>query len=64
VWELLDQNNAVCLVAGNSKRMPIDVRDAIRDAVATHGAMSTDAAEAYVTKLESPQVRQLQFETW
>lgn len=64
LWELLSSKSAVCLVAGNSKRMPIDVREALCTVIATHGDMTNDAAEAFLASLESPKVRRVQFETW
>jgi len=64
LWELLDSHGAVCMVAGNSKRMPTDVREALRDAAEKHGGMTTEAADKYLNVLEGPRVRRLQFETW
>eukprot|EP00038_Savillea_parva_P027602 m.60508 g.60508 ORF g.60508 m.60508 type:complete len:636 (+) comp7959_c0_seq1:250-2157(+) len=64
LWDLIDRRGAVCLVAGNAKRMPVDVRDALCTVAKTHGHMTDEAAESYVAKLETPKVRRVQFETW
>lgn len=62
VWNLLSNHGAVCLVAGNSKRMPIDVMDAIKDVAKQFGSMPEGDVEGFIATLE--RTKKLQFETW
>jgi sulfite reductase alpha subunit-like flavoprotein len=61
VWQLLDAGAHV-YVAGSSGQMPKDVRAALVEIVASHGAMAPDAAEAYVGKMEV--LKRYIAETW
>ena len=46
----------------NAKQMPEAVRDAIRDAVVTHGGRSEEEAENYMRDLDK--YKRYQAETW
>jgi sulfite reductase alpha subunit-like flavoprotein len=55
VWTLLDPSKgtkAVVFISGSAKRMPADVRQALREVVRLHGAMSDDAAGAFLQRME------------
>ena len=46
----------------NSKRMPIDVLDALKEVVSKQGNKTKDEAEQFVKMLETK--KRLQLETW
>lgn len=62
LWDLLDKHNAYLYIAGNAKRMPDDVTDALKDAIQKHGDMSEDEASKFLVMLD--QKKRYQAETW
>jgi sulfite reductase alpha subunit-like flavoprotein len=54
VWALLDPTQArgVVFVSGSAKRMPADVRAALRDVVVAHGARTEAEAAAFLLQME------------
>ncbi|KNC84683.1 hypothetical protein SARC_03117 [Sphaeroforma arctica JP610] len=62
IWDLIHNGKAVVYVCGNSKRMPDDVKKALRTIAQTHAPMTEDEASSYITQLET--ARRLQLETW
>ncbi|VDI75242.1 Hypothetical predicted protein [Mytilus galloprovincialis] len=61
LWNILE-NGGWFYVAGNAKRMPDDVKDAVKQVIMECGSKSEDEAEQYIHKLE--QCRRYQAETW
>ncbi|CAG2236503.1 Sulfite reductase [NADPH] flavoprotein alpha-component,NADPH-dependent diflavin oxidoreductase 1 [Mytilus edulis] len=61
LWNILE-NGGWFYVAGNAKRMPDDVKDAVKQVIMDCGSKSEDEAEQYIHKLE--QCRRYQAETW
>ncbi|EDO30877.1 predicted protein [Nematostella vectensis] len=61
IWDLINNHRAICYLAGNSKRMPIDVKEALIE-VFCKGEMSESEAEALFAELE--RTRRYQAETW
>ncbi|KAK2712626.1 NADPH-dependent diflavin oxidoreductase 1-like [Artemia franciscana] len=57
---LILEQNAHIYVAGSSKQMPQDVKDALKDVLSTH--MTKEEAEIYFKRLEDQ--KRVQFETW
>nr|QZX63206.1 NADPH-dependent diflavin oxidoreductase 1 [Halisarca dujardinii] len=53
LWEWIDCKEAYIFIAGNSKRMPIDVLDALKEVVANFGHTSKEDSEQFVKSLEA-----------
>lgn len=62
LWNLLDKHNAYFYIAGNAKRMPDDVRDALKAAVQKYGGKTAVEADKYLLQLD--QKKRYQAETW
>ena len=62
VWEVLRHDEGHVYIAGASKQMPKDVREALVRAAVDHGGLDEAAAEALLKRLEAQ--RRLQCETW
>ena len=62
VWEVLRHDEGHVYIAGASKQMPKDVREALARAAVDHGGLDKAAAEALLKRLEVQ--RRLQCETW
>ncbi|KAK3605906.1 hypothetical protein CHS0354_017812 [Potamilus streckersoni] len=62
VWEALDSNGGWFLIAGNAKRMPDDVRDALKEVIIKEGGKTEVEAELYIRQLD--QAKRYQAETW
>lgn len=62
LWNLLDEGGAWFMLAGNSKQMPADVLQALREVVAKEGNRTDAEAEQYLKSLEM--THRLQTETW
>ncbi|XP_060075964.1 NADPH-dependent diflavin oxidoreductase 1-like [Ylistrum balloti] len=62
LWNLLDKHNAYFYIAGNAKRMPDDVRDALKDAIQKYGNRTVEEADKYLLQLD--QKKRYQAETW
>jgi len=61
VWSLLTSGGCI-FVAGNSKNMPANVREAIRDIISLAGGLSTDSANDMLNHMEKE--GRYQAETW
>lgn len=61
LWDVLEKGGWF-FVAGNAKRMPDDVKDAIKQVIMECGNNTEDEAEIYIRKLEH--CRRYQAETW
>eukprot|EP00051_Salpingoeca_urceolata_P022361 m.362693 g.362693 ORF g.362693 m.362693 type:complete len:351 (-) comp19961_c1_seq19:1809-2861(-) len=61
VWDVME-NGGYCYLAGNAKRMPIDVREALEWIATEHGHLSQEEAGQFWTRME--QQRRFQSETW
>jgi sulfite reductase alpha subunit-like flavoprotein len=62
LWNWISRKDAFVFIAGNSKRMPIDVLDALKEVVSKQGNKTKDEAEQFVKILETK--KRLQLETW
>ena len=51
VWNLIDKKDAQFCVAGNSKNMPVQVKEALVSVVETEGDMTLASARQYVENL-------------
>jgi len=61
IWQLL-QKDAHFYVSGSAKKMPSDVRAALKEIVQTQGNLTVEEAEEYVKQMEK--IKQYQVETW
>ncbi|KAJ3279796.1 NADPH-dependent diflavin oxidoreductase 1 [Borealophlyctis nickersoniae] len=52
LWDLINNRKGVVLLSGNSKRMPTDVSEALRDVFVQCGGMDTEEAERYLAAME------------
>lgn len=52
IWELLKDMNCFVFVAGSSKFMPQEVREAFVFVCVSEGKMTGDEAESFVEKME------------
>ena len=62
VWDLISNKGAFVYLAGTSKRMPKDVRDAVVKIIGQHGELDVDDSEVYFNNLVSS--GRFQEETW
>ncbi|XP_028408257.1 NADPH-dependent diflavin oxidoreductase 1-like isoform X2 [Dendronephthya gigantea] len=62
VWELIDRQQAWCFLAGNSKQMPSDVSDVLKETFMSEGKLTKDEAEEYLKQLI--RTKRYQRETW
>ncbi|XP_040488199.1 NADPH-dependent diflavin oxidoreductase 1 isoform X2 [Ursus maritimus] len=62
VWELLDRRGAYFSLAGNAKRMPADVSEALTSIFQKEGGLSGPDAASYLARLQ--RTRRFQSETW
>ncbi|XP_046844340.1 NADPH-dependent diflavin oxidoreductase 1-like isoform X2 [Xenia sp. Carnegie-2017] len=62
IWNLLNKEEGYCYLAGNSKQMPMDVSDALKDIFMCEGNLSKAEAENYMKQLI--QTKRYQRETW
>nr|CAB3264242.1 NADPH-dependent diflavin oxidoreductase 1 [Phallusia mammillata] len=62
LWDLIDRRGAYIYVAGNSKNMPDQVKEAFLELLRNNGNMTPEQATDYVTKLQ--QSKRYQQETW
>lgn len=62
LWQWIQERQAFVFVAGNAKRMPIDVLEALKEVAMEHGGLSQERAEAFVKELQDS--KRLQLETW
>ncbi|OWF37436.1 NADPH-dependent diflavin oxidoreductase 1-like [Mizuhopecten yessoensis] len=62
LWNLLDKHNAYFYIAGNAKRMPDDVSDALKAAIQKYGNRTAEEADKYLLQLD--QKKRYQAETW
>eukprot|EP00053_Salpingoeca_punica_P017154 m.164227 g.164227 ORF g.164227 m.164227 type:complete len:343 (-) comp17130_c0_seq2:233-1261(-) len=62
LWELIGRRKAVVLLAGNAKRMPIDVENALAFVFEHQGGMSAVDARAYLAAMTKE--GRFQTETW
>ncbi|KAK2144296.1 hypothetical protein LSH36_770g01014 [Paralvinella palmiformis] len=62
IWDLINNKRGWFMLAGNSKRMPKDVRAIFRKILKQEGGLSDAEAEKYVLNLDK--TRQYQAETW
>jgi len=51
VWELIKRGGIV-FVSGSAKKMPLDVKKAISDVIATHGQLTVEETAAYIGAME------------
>ena len=62
MWRLVGVEGATICVAGNAKRMPQDVAEALQQVFVEEGGMSLEEAERYRQNLERE--GRYQTETW
>jgi len=62
LWTLISERNAYFFIAGNSKDMPNNVIDCLKEMFQEHGKMSLEEADVYFKNLEMKQ--RFQCETW
>ncbi|XP_071115588.1 NADPH-dependent diflavin oxidoreductase 1-like [Haliotis cracherodii] len=62
IWDLLDNHQAWFYIAGNAKRMPDDVKEALQDVVMSAGGRNAAEAAEYISQLEAK--RRYQVEAW
>ncbi|XP_065830263.1 NADPH-dependent diflavin oxidoreductase 1-like [Oscarella lobularis] len=62
VWTMISEKQAYLYIAGNSKQMPTDVRNALKTVCAKWGNMSEEESDDYLKKLE--QKKRFHMETW
>ncbi|XP_042529224.1 NADPH-dependent diflavin oxidoreductase 1 isoform X1 [Dipodomys spectabilis] len=62
IWELLDHRGAYFYLAGNAKRIPVDVAEALTSIFQEHGGLSEPDAAAYLARLQ--RTLRFQTETW
>lgn len=62
VWKILQQKNSYVFVAGNSKMMPEQVREALIETCIEVGGLSKDSAEKLLQQMEK--TRKYQIECW
>lgn len=62
IWKLLNTGRAHIYVAGNSKNMPQQVRDAFKDVCVDCGGFSNEEADGFIEKMERS--NRYQTETW
>ncbi|XP_067662793.1 NADPH-dependent diflavin oxidoreductase 1-like [Haliotis asinina] len=62
VWDLLDNHQAWFFIAGNAKRMPDDVKEALQDVVMSAGGRNATEAAEYITQMEAK--KHYQVEAW
>ncbi|KAM4876614.1 NADPH-dependent diflavin oxidoreductase 1 isoform 2-T2 [Thomomys bottae] len=62
IWKLLDRHGACFYLAGNAKRIPVDVTEALTSIFQEHGGLSAPEAAAYLARLQ--QTLRFQMETW
>lgn len=62
VWKMLQQRNCYVYVAGNSKMMPEQVKEALMEVCISEGGLSKDDAERLLLQMEKS--RRYQIECW
>jgi len=62
VWKMLGQDNGYFLLAGNAKKMPVDVRNALTAIAKKHGCLDDAGCKAFFAKMERE--KRFSMETW
>lgn len=62
IWKLIDEEHAYFFIAGNSKDMPNDVLNCLKEILVLHGRLDSEEADMYIKTLEMR--RRIQCETW
>ncbi|KAL2911756.1 NAPDH-dependent diflavin reductase [Polyrhizophydium stewartii] len=62
VWDIVGERGGTVYLSGNSKQMPADVADALKQVFVQHGRMSHEDAERMLSDLE--RARRFQQECW
>lgn len=62
VWKILQQKNSYVYVAGNSKMMPDQVKEALMEVCVSEGGLSKEDAEKLLQQMEK--TKRYQIECW